>query len=127
LLMLLLVLAASLRLINLGYSDFQGDEVNALTRLKPQQSLFDFLLHQHKGPIQYLVTYGVSWFDPGFRHPALARLPFAFAGLLSVWIMYRLASLYFDKTIALYAAFLLATKAFLSLFLELSNTSPLLI
>ena len=106
----LLVLAATLRLVNLGYSEFQGDEVNALARLQPGQSLLDFLLHQRKGPVQFLITYVYGWFDPTFGHELLVRLPFAVAGLLSVWVLYRLVCLYFDQTIAFYAAFLLATN-----------------
>lgn len=37
-----------LRLINLGYSNYQGDEIKALYRPQADQSMIDFLLNQRK-------------------------------------------------------------------------------
>lgn len=41
---LILGLSAALRLINLGYSNYQGDEVKALFLLEPGETVFEFLL-----------------------------------------------------------------------------------
>ncbi len=48
-----------LHLVNLGYSDYQGDEISALPLPNSNQSLVDFLLTQKKGPVQR--------FDRGFN------------------------------------------------------------
>ncbi len=66
-----------LRLVNLGYSDFQGDEIKALWRPAPGQSAIDFLYLQKKGPTEFLVTYLLKFVDPTFSNELLLRLPFA--------------------------------------------------
>ena len=101
---------AWLRLANLGYSDYQGDEGKALTILSQGKSLLGFLLHQRKGPLQFLVTYALSWYDPSFANEFLFRLPFAIAGILSVWFFYCLIRLYLEERVALYAGFLFAVN-----------------
>ena len=108
--MVLVGTAAWLRLANLGYSDYQGDERKALTILSQGKSLVGFLLQQRKGPLQFLVTYALSWYDASFANEFLFRLPFAMAGILSVWFFYCLVRLYFEERIALYAAFLFAVN-----------------
>ena len=50
-----------LRFVNLGYSDYQGDEIKALFRSLAGASLLSFLLDQRKGPLQFLVTYLMSF------------------------------------------------------------------
>ena len=52
------------------------------------------------------MTYALSWYDASFANEFLFRLPFAMAGILSVLFFYCLVRLYFEKRIALYAAFL---------------------
>ncbi|HEY5669395.1 MAG TPA: hypothetical protein VIS10_05305, partial [Anaerolineales bacterium] len=50
-----------LRLVNLGYSDYQGDEIKAMWRPAPGQSGIDYLYTQKKGPTQFLVSYLVKF------------------------------------------------------------------
>ena len=40
-----------LRLVNLGYSDYQGDEIKALSLPGSDQGLVGFLIEQRKGPV----------------------------------------------------------------------------
>lgn len=110
LLILIVALGAWLRLANLGYSEFQGDEAIAMTQPLPGDSFIDFLLAQRKGPIQFLITHVLAQVDPSHSHAVFWRLPFALAGIASIWVIYRLASLYFGKIAGLYAGILLATN-----------------
>ncbi len=97
-----------LRLANLGYSDYQGDEIKAMWRPAPGQSALEFLYTQKKGPTEFLVSYLVKFIDPSYSNEFLLRLPFALAGILAVYFFYRLVSLHFGQKIALYSALLLS-------------------
>lgn len=107
-----------LRLWNLGYSDFQGDEIKALFLPLKGQSLTDFLLEQRKGPIQFLITYLLKFFDQAYQNEFFIRLPFAIAGILAVYIFYKVVREHFGPRIALYAA---GFMAFNGLFVALSR------
>ena len=101
---------AWLRFANLGYSDFQGDEIKALARLSGGESLVEFLLRQRKPPVQWLITYTYGLFDPHFSDHLLLRLPFTVASVISVIVFYFLAQMYFGGVVATVAAFLMATN-----------------
>lgn len=105
-----------LRLVNLGYSDYQGDEIKALFRPSEGQSLLNFLMNQRKGPIQFLITYLMRFIDPTYMNQFLMRLPFAIAGVLSVYFFYKLVQMYFDKKVALYAALFVSMNGILVAF-----------
>ncbi len=98
------------RLVNLGYSNYQGDEISALPASGLAEGLMSFLLGQRKGPVQFLTTLLVEQVNPGFRSEMLTRLPFALAGILAVYFFYKLVAFQFDKKIALYASLLLTTN-----------------
>lgn len=93
-----------LRLVNLGYSNYQGDEIKALSLPTPGQNLVDFLFQQRKGPTQFIITYLIKLVNPTFTNEFLARLPFALAGILAVFFFYRMVNLHFGRRIALYAS-----------------------
>ncbi|WP_315790159.1 ArnT family glycosyltransferase [Fischerella sp. JS2] len=97
-----------LRLINLGYSNYQGDEIKALYRPQVGQNMIDFLLNQRKGPIQFLITYIMSIFNPEYDNEFLLRLPFAIAGTLAIYFFYKFVKLEFGKKVALYSSLLIA-------------------
>ncbi len=100
----LLLSGVWLHLANLGYSDFQGDEIKALAAPLNGQSLVDFLLQQRKGPVQFLTSYLIRLAYPALANRFLVRLPFALAGLAAIWIFYRFVHLHFGRTTALIAA-----------------------
>lgn len=81
-----------LRLINLGYSNYQGDEIKALYRPQVGQNMIDFLLNQRKEPIQFLITYIMSIFNPEYDNEFLLRLPFAIAGILAIYFFTSLSN-----------------------------------
>jgi 4-amino-4-deoxy-L-arabinose transferase-like glycosyltransferase len=99
-----------LRLVNLGYSDYQGDEIKALSLLAPGQNLIDFLLQQRKGPTQFIITYLVKLVNPTFTNEFITRLPFALAGILAVFLFYRMVNLNFGRRIALYSSLFLTVN-----------------
>src|SRR5690242_7118808 len=76
-----------LRLMNLGYSNLQGDEIRALCRFSDYATpgqFFIYLLGQRKGPVQFLITCAFSLFDPTFSSELALRLPFAIANFMVV-------------------------------------------
>jgi hypothetical protein len=94
-----------LRFTNLGYSDYQGDEIKALYLPAAGQSFTDFLLAQRKGPTQFVITYLMGSLDPSYQNQFLIRMPFAAASLLAAVIFYYFVKMHFGKKVALYAAF----------------------
>ncbi len=97
-----------LRLINLGYSNYQGDEIRALYLPQPGQNLVDFLFSQRKGPFQFLVTYAISFFNPEYNNEFLIRLPFTIAGILAIYFFYKFVKLEFGQKIAIYSSLFMA-------------------
>jgi 4-amino-4-deoxy-L-arabinose transferase-like glycosyltransferase len=91
-----------LKLANLGYSDYQGDELKALPA--SSEGLLDFLLQQRKGPTEFIVAYLVKLIDPTYANQFLARLPYALAGILAVYFFYKLVRLHYGEQVALLAA-----------------------
>ena len=88
----LMVPAVILRLFNLGYSDYQGDEIKALYLPGTGENFFSYLLDQRKGPVQFIITYFLKFINPDYTNQLLMRMPFALAGILSVFFLYKLIS-----------------------------------
>jgi len=107
---IVLFVGGFLRLWNLGYSNFQGDEVKALFPSGEDIDLQGFLFDQRKGPLQFLVTFAVRLVDPQYSSELLARLPFALAAVASLWFFYRFVQLQFGSNTALVATFFYATN-----------------
>jgi hypothetical protein len=87
---LVLLLGAIFRLVNLGYSEFQGDE--ALATISAAEALEghpDALFLRGKGPGEVLLPM-LLWRLTGTLNEAIARLPFAIAGLLMILTIYLL-------------------------------------
>ena len=99
-----------LRLVNLGYSDYQGDEIKALFLPTVGQGLMKFIFAQRKGPIQFFITYLIKFLDPQYLNEFLVRLPFALAGILAVIIFYKLIDKHFGHKLALYSAFFMSAN-----------------
>jgi predicted membrane channel-forming protein YqfA (hemolysin III family) len=95
-----------LRLVNLGYSDYVGDETKALYLPAPSQSLINYLFMQRKGPTQFLVTYLIKPFSDNYRDVLVTRLPFTLVGLVAIFFFYKLVDLNYGKKIALLASLL---------------------
>ncbi len=115
-LIIVFIVSAVLRLSNLGYSDYQGDEIKALYLPSGGESFFDFIINQKKGPIQFLITYLIKIVGISYDNQFLVRLPFAVVGVLSVIFFYKLINSHFGKKIAFYSSMFLATNGFLIAF-----------
>jgi 4-amino-4-deoxy-L-arabinose transferase-like glycosyltransferase len=115
-LLILLVLSMALRFVNLGYSNFQGDEIKAFFLPAADQTNSEFLLTQRKGPVQFILTAGIKELDPDYSNRFFVRFPFAFAGVLSVYYFYKFVEIHYGEKKALYAALFFCTNGFLVAF-----------
>lgn len=116
LLFTILSFSAFLRFYNLGYSDYQGDEIKAFFNPKVDGDYFQFLLDQRKGPNQFIVTGLLKGITNDFDNYALTRLPFALAGFLSIIIFYFIVKRTFNDKTAIYSSIFFATNGFLVAF-----------
>jgi 4-amino-4-deoxy-L-arabinose transferase-like glycosyltransferase len=123
----LIIIAAILRLFNLGYSDYQGDEIKALFLPGQGQSIWDFLLVQRKGPLQFVITWAVKLVNPSYDNQFLVRLPFALAGVISVYFFYKLVKEHFGNRISFYATLFFLTNGFLIAFSRIAQYQSLVI
>jgi 4-amino-4-deoxy-L-arabinose transferase-like glycosyltransferase len=108
--------SAYLRIYNLGYSDYQGDEIKAFFNPKTDGDYFQFLLDQRKGPNQFIVTGLLKEITNNYDNYALTRLPFALAGLFSVAFFYLIVKKFFNTKVAIYSSIFFATNGFLIAF-----------
>lgn len=105
--LLLVALTLWLRLANLGYSDYQGDEIKALYLPGSGQSMSEYLYEQRKGPTQFVITYLIYLIHPSYSNQFQTRLPFALVGVLAIFTFYHFVKLNYGNKTALYASFFL--------------------
>lgn len=105
---IILFLAFWLRFVNLGYSDFQGDEIKAFFIPDEGQTVTQFLLDQRKGPLQFVATKFLSIFDSNYENQFLMRFPFALSGFLTVLFFYLTFRLHFGEKVAVFASIFIA-------------------
>ncbi|NMB69920.1 phospholipid carrier-dependent glycosyltransferase [candidate division WWE3 bacterium] len=113
-----LLLLGTLRFWNLSYSEYIPDETTVVTPVKRQQILNqDFLSSQRKGPIQFLVAYGVSLFGISVNNEFLYRFPFAVASTVSLIFIYlSIYELSGKRSVALVSALLIGINGFVVAF-----------
>ena len=104
------------RFQNLGYSDYQGDEIKAFFNPKEDGDYFKFLLDQRKGPNQFIVTGLLKGISNNFQNYFITRFPFALAGFLSIIVFYFVVKKLDSKEVAVYASIFFATNGFLIAF-----------
>jgi 4-amino-4-deoxy-L-arabinose transferase-like glycosyltransferase len=119
---LVLVTAAVLRLVHLGDVSLTNDELSALVRTR-FGSFAELLDHgvrvdAHPALTQVFLYYWVQL--AGDTEFAL-RLPFALCGIASVWLLYRLGTLWFGRASGLAAAAALAVLQFPILYSQLAR------
>lgn len=113
-LILIIILSSSLRLINLGYSDYIGDEHKAFLIPNSNQTTWNFLLEQRKGPMQFFITYIPRLFIGGFNNELAERLPFSLISILCVYIFYILVKkLTKNPTVSLFSTFIFMVNGFI--------------
>ncbi len=109
---LIALLAAVLRVVHLGYSEFQGDEATIM--LRASSALLgdgSQLFYHQKGPMEVLLPMA-TWTLSGVINEWQARLPFAFAGVIGVVAVYLLGRRWFDERGGIAAALLLSINGY---------------
>lgn len=105
------------RLGNLGYSDFQGDEVAAQNYLFGEQNSLAFILSRPVGPGQYLVSFVANVLaHGGINKEFWVRLPFSLAGILLCVSVYLLVKRHLEKTSAIFSFLLVSLSGLLIAF-----------
>ncbi len=103
-----LLLAVGLRFADLGYSEFQGDESLAMiSAAETIRGHADALFLRGKGPAEILLPAAV-WTLTGTVTEGIARVPFAFAGVMVLLSFYLLAKDIFSARAARYATAIFA-------------------
>ena len=114
--LIILILGSWLRITNLGYSDYQGDEIKAFFNPKEDGDYIKFLLDQRKGPNQFIVTGFLKGLTNNFDNYFLTRLPFALAGILSILFFYLITKRVASEKAAIYSLIFFVTNGFLVAF-----------
>lgn len=112
-LLIVTAVAAVLRIMNLGYSDYQGDEIKSFFILEEGQTVAEFLLNQRKGPGQFIISWLVKQINPGYANEFITRIAFALAGTFAVFFFFKLVKTLFNKKIAFYSSLFFGINGFL--------------
>ena len=108
---LLIVFSIFVRAQDLGYSIFQGDEVNTVDFLYEMQpginGLWEYLISQKRGPVQYMINIiNVNLF--GYINEEQIRFPYLVFSVIALFSLYKLTKRVFDPATALIASTLMA-------------------
>ncbi len=110
--LLLLGAGLLLRLGNLGYSDFQGDEARATLRAAAGLQGYEDVLFLHKkGPTEILLPAALYTLT-GHLTEATARLPFALANLAALFAVWLLGKRLFNSLAGWIAAMFFALDGY---------------
>ncbi len=109
-LLIILIVTLFLRVPDLGYSHFYGDETKTLY-LRKDVGAKEFLLNQRKGPVQFLVAWGAEKFSGGYNEKSI-RLPFALAGTLAVFTFYLVVKELLNWHVAALSSFMFSLNGF---------------
>lgn len=108
----ILLLGALLRLPNLGYAEFHGDEARALLRaVAVLQGHEDVLFLHRKGPVEILIP-AAQLVLAGSANEAAARLPFVAANLAALLAALLIGRRIFGLAGGVVAALLLAVNGY---------------
>ena len=107
----IILLGTFLRIFMLGSKGFWVDEIQSTAFSQNNISTMLRYISQTEfsPPLNYLILHFVSVLG---KTEFIFRLPFAFSGILTVFVAYKLGSILFTKKEGLIAAFLLATSPF---------------
>lgn len=112
----LLAITIPLRFINLGYSDYIGDEHKSFIEYEGEmttEKTIEFFLTRRKGPVQFLVSEIPHSLTGSFRNELVARIPYTIFAVLLVLMFYKLVEkLTKNKEVALISAGLLSLNGF---------------
>lgn len=111
-LLLILLLTVGTRLINLSYSEFQGDEADVVVKAARVLTGDTAVLFEHKkGPAEILLVMA-GWGGTGITNEWMARLPFALANIIGVVVVFLIGQRLGHPVIGGIAASLLAIEGY---------------
>lgn len=116
-LFVVLIMSFFLRVWGLGYSEFYGDETKTFY-LDKTTPAFEFFLDQRKGPVQFGAVWFMEKITGGFDE-FYTRIPFAIAGVLSVFTLFLVVQKIAGDKTALIASVLFGFNGF---FIAFSRT-----
>ena len=121
-LVLIIVVAAVLRFFNYAEIPFTHDELSALSRLYYDN--FSTLIREgvmpdgHPAGIQVFLYYWVRFFG---EEEWIVKLPFTVFGLLSVWLVYKVATMWFNETAGLLSAAFFASIQYTVMYSQIAR------
>jgi len=121
LLFLVIVFSIFVRFQGLGYSNFQGDEVNPMDFLyEMKDGILPYLMSQKRGPVQYLVNMiNVGVF--GYHGEWQIRFPFFVFGTLALYTLFKLARRIFGDTSAFITVVFIAVNGLFIAFARITQ------
>ncbi len=123
---LLIIFAVYIRFQGLGYSNFQGDEVNTIDFLyMMKDGVWNYLMSQKRGPVQYLLNIFNTWVF-GYHGEVFIRLPYMIFGVLALLTTYNLARKIFDRNVALIAVLLMSVNGLFIAFARITQYQALM-
>jgi 4-amino-4-deoxy-L-arabinose transferase-like glycosyltransferase len=130
--LVILAVTLTLRLINLGYSDYMSDEPGTFFyrgyRADTHLSRWDFLLKQKKGPMQVFVGYIPYVIVGNYGNEFAQRLPFALFGGFSMVLFYKTVhKLTKDQLVSLVATLLLSTNGLIVAYSRIAQYQNLIL
>ncbi len=105
---IILLLAGFIRMVNVGFSDHQGDEADILFRaVSLVYGQVETLLTHSKGPGEILLLNAIGALTGRFDE-LTARLPFSLAGTFSIGLIFLMGRRFFGRSIGVIAGLLAA-------------------
>lgn len=110
----------------IGYSNFQGDEINTVDFIyEMKNGVLSYLLEQKRGPIQYVINIiNVSVF--GYSNELLIRLPYLVFGVFALYFVYRLTSKIYDKNTGFIATLFMSINGLFIAFSRITQYQSLM-
>ncbi len=124
---LILLITIYFRFVHLGYSELQGDEAAVtIASMNLIDGRSNVMFESKKGPTQSLAPIPFYLIN-GYRTELITRAPFAFAGVLNVFLIYILVKSMFDKRIGLSSALLYSVTGLNIAFARIAQYQSILI
>ena len=125
--LVVIVFSVFVRIQGLGYSNFQGDEVNTVDMLYQMKgSVWEYLMSQKRGPIQYLLNMANFNLFGGYHSEFWVRVPYLITGILAIYTLFRLTKRIFNKEVALIAALLMSVNGLFIAFARITQYQSLM-
>ncbi len=119
----IIIIGAILRLWNFNSIPFMQDELSALSRLQ-FDDLHEVIKHgvmlgdTHPAGVQVFLYF---WTSIAGTSEIWVKLPFLISGIISIWISYLIARLWFDGTTGLFTAAIVASAQFFIMYSQIAR------